>query len=195
MISPIFVKDYSSPQVNKKEVLRYAGVKSEVDSVNSIINECLNESKSKLFNKVCYVLVDVKIDEDIIDFGFSKVRSKSLAKNLRSFNKAIIFSATIGVEIDRLIAKYNVVSPVKALIFQAIGAERIESLCNVFNEDIKGQYKEIAPRFSAGYGDLNIEFQRDIFKLLDCHKKIGLTLNDSLIMSPSKSVTAIIGVK
>ncbi len=195
MISPIFVKDYSSPQVNKKEVLRYAGVKSEVDSVNSIINECLIESKSKLFYKVCYVLVDVKIDEDIIDFGFSKVRSKSLAKNLSSFNKAIIFSATIGVEIDRLIAKYNVVSPVKALIFQAIGAERIESLCNVFNEDIKGQYKEIAPRFSAGYGDLNIEFQRDIFKLLDCHKKIGLTLNDSLIMSPSKSVTAIIGVK
>ena len=195
MISPIFVKDYSSPQVNKKEVLRYAGVKSEVDSVNSIINECLIESKSKLIYKVCYVLVDVKIDEDIIDFGFSKVRSKSLAKNLSSFNKAIIFSATIGVEIDRLIAKYNVVSPVKALIFQAIGAERIESLCNVFNEDIKGQYKEIAPRFSAGYGDLNIEFQRDIFKLLDCHKKIGLTLNDSLIMSPSKSVTAIIGVK
>ena len=195
MISPIFVKDYSSPQVNKKEVLRYAGVKSEVDSVNSIINECLIESKSKLFYKVCYVLVDVKIDEDIIDFGFSKVRSKSLAKNLSSFNKAIIFSATIGVEIDRLIAKYNVVSPVKALIFQAIGAERIESLCNVFNKDIKGQYKEIAPRFSAGYGDLNIEFQRDIFKLLDCHKKIGLTLNDSFIMSPSKSVTAIIGVK
>ena len=163
--------------------------------ISPILNECLIESKSKLFYKVCYVLVDVKIDEDIIDFGFSKVRSKSLAKNLNSFNKAIIFSATIGVEIDRLIAKYNVVSPVKALIFQAIGAERIESLCNVFNEDIKGQYKEIAPRFSAGYGDLNIEFQRDIFKLLDCHKKIGLTLNDSLIMSPSKSVTAIIGVK
>jgi 5-methyltetrahydrofolate--homocysteine methyltransferase len=29
---------------------------------------------------------------------------------------------------------------------------------------------------------------------LDCNRKIGLTLNDSLLMSPSKSVTALIGV-
>jgi len=30
--------------------------------------------------------------------------------------------------------------------------------------------------------------------VLDCAKKIGLTLNDSLLMSPSKSVTAFAGI-
>ena len=37
--------------------------------------------------------------------------------------------------------------------------------------------------------------QKDIFKILDCSKKIGLTLTDSLLMSPTKSVTAIVGIK
>ena len=50
------------------------------------------------------------------------------------------------------------------------------------------------PRFSPGYGDLSLEMQRDIFRVLDCPRKIGLTLNESLLMSPSKSVTAIIGI-
>lgn len=50
------------------------------------------------------------------------------------------------------------------------------------------------PRFSPGYGDLPLALQRDIFHALDCARKIGLTLNDSLMMSPAKSVTAIIGI-
>ena len=49
-------------------------------------------------------------------------------------------------------------------------------------------------RFSPGYGDLKLSSQKDIFRVLDCSRKIGLSLNDSLLMSPSKSVTAIIGV-
>ena len=36
--------------------------------------------------------------------------------------------------------------------------------------------------------------QKDIFAALDCPRKISLSLNESLLMSPSKSVTAIIGI-
>ncbi len=50
------------------------------------------------------------------------------------------------------------------------------------------------PRFSPGYGDLTLLAQKDIFAVLDCGKRIGLTLNDSLLMSPSKSVTAFVGI-
>ena len=54
--------------------------------------------------------------------------------------------------------------------------------------------KRTRPRFSAGYGDLPLGVQREIFAALDCPKHIGLTLNDSLLMSPTKSVTAIVGI-
>ena len=100
------------------------------------------------------------------------------------------------MEIDRLILKNTVVSPTKSVIFDAVGSEQIEALCDTFCEYIKEEKNaEITPRFSAGYGDLPLLFQREIFKILGCEKNIGLTLNSSLIMSPNKSVTAIFGIK
>ena len=105
-----------------------------------------------------------------------------------------MFCATIGLDIDRLIAKYGVVSPAKALVFQAIGAERIESLCELFCEEMGAEYGNLKPRFSPGYGDLDLAFQSAIFGALECPKKIGVTLTDTLLMTPSKSVTAVMGI-
>ena len=51
----------------------------------------------------------------------------------------------------------------------------------------------VRPRFSPGYGDLPLALQREVFAALDCPRRIGLTLSDSLLMSPTKSVTALIG--
>ena len=110
----------------------------------------------------------------------------------------VVFGATVGLAIDRLIARYGHISPVKALFFQAIGAERIEAVCDLFCADIQREYAacgyQAGARFSPGYGDFPLSAQRDIFRVLDCSRKIGLSLNSSLLMSPSKSVTAIIGL-
>ncbi len=133
-----------------------------------------------------------------LDLGFTVTHSRDLQKNLKGCCRIILFGATVGLELDRLIARYGRLSPSKALCFQAIGAERIESLCNAFNDEIDEIFREqgmyTRPRFSPGYGDLPINMQKDIFAALDCPRKIGLSLNESLLMSPSKSVTAIIGV-
>lgn len=133
-----------------------------------------------------------------LDLGFTVTHSRDLQKNLKGCCRIILFGATVGLELDRLIARYGRLSPSKALCFQAIGAERIESLCNAFNDEIDEIFREqgmyTRPRFSPGYGDLPINMQKDIFAALDCPRKIGLSLNVSLLMSPSKSVTAIIGI-
>ena len=84
-------------------------------------------------------------------------------------------------------------------MLQALGSERVESLCNAFNKDIATKMslenKTLAPRFSPGYGDLPLSLQTDIFKALNCTSKIGINLNSNLFMTPSKSVTAIIGIR
>ena len=193
----IHTKTYEAPMINDREILRYAGTREATDEVISLMHETVEEATGVLTYKVCYGEFAVTRREDGIDFGFSSVSSSALAKNLEECEKVIIFSATVGIGIDRLIAKYGVRSPSKALLLQAFGAERIESLCDLFTRDIASQYGEnnLAPRFSPGYGDLPLEFQTEIFRVLDCPRRIGLTLNKSLLMSPSKSVTAIIGIK
>ena len=195
MNSVILNKTYPAPPFCEKEILRYAGCKSTDNETHKLLADCINEAQDKLTYKVCYRELPVTVKGDICDFGTFKAQSQSLSKNLENCDRVILFGATVGVGIDRLIAKYGRISPARALMLQAIGAERIEALCDAFCEDIQNTLGiGLKPRFSPGYGDLPLDTQKDIFALLDCSKRIGLTLNSSLLMSPSKSVTAVIGL-
>jgi hypothetical protein len=184
----ILTKTYSLPPVNLSEVWRYAGVKTPDDTLSALLSECLLEAESCLVPKVCYGEFPLAYEGDSLCFGFATVSSKDLKQALEGCNRVILFGATIGIGMDRLIAKYGSLSPTKALLFQALGAERIEALCDCFCKEFS-----VTRRFSPGYGDLPLSFQKDLFRVLDCARKIGLTLNDSLLMSPTKSVTAIAG--
>ena len=198
MMDNINIKTYTNIEFNKKEILRYSGCKNSNDEINGLIESCLEECKDKFIYKVSFREFNISSDDDTLDLSFARLNSKGLKKNLDGCFKIILFAATVGIDIDRLIMRYSRSNPAKALIFQAIGAERIEALCDAFNEDMQQDFLKqglyLRPRFSPGYGDLPLDLQKDIFRVLDCQRKIGLTLNESLLMSPSKSVTAIIGV-
>lgn len=195
----IYLESFAPPEVDRREVLRYAGVR-ECDKVtDALLTRCISEAEDKLSYKVCYSVFDLSLRGDEVDLGFVIARSRTLAKRLDGCEKILVFCATVGSEMDRLIAKYNILSPATAVILQALGSERVEALCDAFcektDESVKGEDYSCTPRFSPGYGDLSLDIQRDIFNALDCTKKLGVSLNDDLFMLPTKSVTAIVGLK
>ena len=191
----ISIKTYNAPPINTKEILRYAGGGNN-DNTIKLLNDCINEATNVLSYKVCYCQLPITINNDICDFGVFKLKSQNLAANLKDCINVIVMGATVGIELDRLIIKYSHLSPTKALLLQALGAERIEALCDTLCTDKQNTLKiALKPRFSAGYGDLLLDTQKQIFALLSLPKHIGLTLNNSLIMSPTKSVTAFIGIQ
>ena len=185
----IYIKNIEEPSLNVREVLRYAGVNTNDEKMKDTILSLAEEVKSAFTYKVCYSIFPVNIKGENIEFSTISLKSEKLAESLKSSSHILVFAATVGVGIDRLINKYSYTSPSKAFLLQALGSERIESLCNAFCKDIKGVATH---RFSPGYRDLSLDCQKDIFALLDCRKNIGLTLNDSMIMSPMKSVTAFV---
>lgn len=182
-----YIKNVALPEINRAEALRYAGAKEESAELSALLDFAIEQTEGKLISNVCYTELPVKIEEGVCDFGAFKLESNALCRHLEGCEKAVLFAATLGAEIDRLILKYSSLSPAKAFMISALGSERIEALCDAFCEGKK--------RFSAGYGDLPLSAQKEIFATLQCEKKIGLTLTDSLMMAPSKSVTAIFGVK
>lgn len=194
----VYSLSFKEPSINKKEIMRYMSSQGGGDEILGLVDECLAEVREMLQYKVCYAILMTETDSNIISLPCGQIASRNLAKNLSGCDKAIIFAATIGIGIDRLISKYSRLSPAKALCLQAIGAERVEALCNDFCEkmesEFQGKGEKLRPRFSPGYGDLPLETQKMIFSLLDCPKRIGVTLGDTLLMSPSKSVTAFIGI-
>ena len=86
----------------------------------------------------------------------------------------------------------------KAVVLQACAAAMLEEYCDACQREIaKQQEKEgwyLRPRFSPGYGDFDIQYQKPLMQMLDCAKTIGLTMTDSFMMTPTKSVTAVIGM-
>ena len=194
MLNKVFVKTYSPTKIDEREVLRYAGQRGEVlPQLQDLLTACIKESENAFSYRVCYTAVSAQeLLEKWQDGG------TLLSSRLQNATYAIVFAATVGLEIDRLILKAESYSPAKALLMQALGAERIESLCDTFCQEMQTACQKegyvTAARFSAGYSDFPLEKQKDIFALLAPQKTIGLTLNDSLLMSPTKSVTAILPI-
>lgn len=197
MAEPVILKSFPEPEVDMREILRYMGERGEAsDELLSTVGEVLSEMLPDFTYNAVMTTCDITVSDSSVSFPFGAAESKNLAKHLEGCEKAVLFAATVGIKTDRHIVKYGATSPLKALAAQAIGAERIEALCDVLCDEIKNECGcETKSRFSPGYGDLSIEFQRTMFSVLDCPRKIGLTLNNSLIMSPTKSVTAIVGLK
>ncbi|MBR5241527.1 MAG: hypothetical protein IKV20_00160, partial [Clostridia bacterium] len=166
MTSVVYIKSYNAPEIDKKEILRYAGVRGESPEVEALLDECIVGLSDKLSYKVCYCVIPVS---DIPRcFGDD---AQPLMERLSDCEKTVLFAASVGVGIDRLIARYSHVSESRALIYQAIGSERVEALCDSLSSELRETYKgevcETTHRFSPGYGDLSLEVQRDIFDSLE----------------------------
>lgn len=195
----VYLKNYKEIEVDKKEILRYAGCVESTEEIEALLDSCLSEINGQINFGICYCRFPISLLGEEIDLGFTKVRSHSLSICLDGCDEIILFCATVGHGIDRLIAKYNITSPARATILQAIGSERVEALCDRFCDEIAEEEKRLCrvtrPRFSPGYGDLPLEIQKEVFKALDCGRKIGVSLGENMFMQPTKSVTAIIGIK
>ena len=182
------------PDFDRSAVLRYAKTREDP---GELLDECLAQMKD-LNGAVVFSQADVRIRGSVLDLGFCKTVSVDLAKALEGCDSILFFAATVGLMPDRLLAKYGRLSPSRALFLQAAATERIEAVCDAFCAERNDYYAErgfgLRPRFSPGYGDLSLSLQKDILTALDCRKTLGLTLTDSLLMIPSKSVTAIVGI-
>ena len=189
---------FEAPAWNLREIARYARADINDERIAALIDECIEEAEAVLDYRVCYTTDEIVREDGMLQFCGIRSDSATIAKAVNGCEHVVLFASTVGAPFDRLIAKYSRLEPSKALILQAIGAERVESLCDAFceklNMELNSVGKSLRTRVSPGYGDIPLSIQIDIFKVLDCERKIGLTLNESLLMSPSKSVTAIMGI-
>ena len=143
-----------------------------------------------------YAATRVKISHTgaAIDLGFATVQSASLVKNLADSSEAFIFVVTLGIEVDRLLMRLSKTSRAEAFIFDAVASALAEAACDVAEEEIKGG-AVCRPRFSPGYGDFSIDHQGALLDFLGAPAHLGVCVGDGGIMSPMKTVSAVMGIK
>lgn len=183
--------DLPFPEVNENELRARLGCPIETVA---LIPKCLNELKKCVSIRCVSRHAEIVRTENGIDLGFGEIHSKNLIKNLGQCNRAVIFAVTLGGGVDRLLIKLGKIMPSEQFVTDAIASALAESACDEA-EKVIFESTPHAPRFSPGYGDLTLEIQKPLLSFLDAERTLGITLSPSLLMTPTKSITAIAGIK
>ena len=187
--------------INPKEVLRYLGYNNQnIDgNTQKLLNECILEIKEIIKKNFVYNVYDIAKVENTIIFKDTNLilESKDISKHLLLSSQCALMAVSLGLEVDKKILYYSKTNMTKSIILDACASTAIEALCDEVEDEIRKKAKRagynITSRFSPGYGDLPITLQKQILEVLKAYPKIGLTVTESSILLPRKSVTAFIG--
>ena len=185
--------------ISRREILRYLGHRGpETSEMEAMITAALKRLEEKVQPRSTWRIVPLEKDEEGFTVEGCRLSGNSLAVNLSGCTRIALMACTLGGEADRLIAREQLKSMYGAAVMNACANAMIEACCDEVNVQIKaeaaaeGDY--CRPRYSPGYGDLPLFFQKDFFRLLPVTKEIGVELKESMLMVPEKSVTALIGM-
>ena len=146
--------------------------------------------------KPAYVAVHAKISRqnDRIFVENIATDSRALFEVCRESDECILVVATLGVGVDRLILRTSSISPYDSFVADAVADALIEALCDHAEEKLAAGLVTRG-RFSPGYADLELSFGKEIIRLTDAERLLGIKQSDSGLMIPKKSVNAIIAIR
>ena len=201
----------------REEILRYARFSGTITPEGLPLEACIAEVGDRIRCRCLWKIYPVKKisgpdpdkkmnpeeqfsanQDSVLDLGFVRTDNPALIRFLEGCENLVLFAMTAGLEMDRIIVRGMRQSPVRGLLLHAIGAERVETACDAFESYLAAHVTGYRSRgrFSPGYGGVSLEMQRDIFRTLECEKRLGLYLDpETLLMTPAKSVTAIVGLR
>ncbi len=121
---------------------------------------------------------------------------QDLKAHLTGCDRAAVFCATLGAGADALIRRTERLDMGRALTLDCCASAAIEAVCDRIETELQEKFPgySFPFRYSPGYGDLPLEVQGPILELLDAPRRAGLCATANHLLTPRKSVTALLGV-
>lgn len=185
--------------VDRKEILRYL---SAGDMPPELLDPLIDRAVSLAERAVCPRSVSAvytcETKENGVFVGGIWFAGSSLGKNLRPCRRTFLLAVTLGAEADLLLRREAQRGATNGAVMQAVLTECIEQACDQAERELTSALapgERLRPRFSLGYGDTLLSDQKSFFALLPVTKRLGVSLSDSFLMTPTKSVTAFVGIQ
>lgn len=186
----------------RDEALRYLGYRGQPldDTIIKQIDKNISFLEEKVKPSYMYRIFDIHEENGHIHLKDTNITlvGNDINNHLKGASKCAVMASTLGFKAERILNNLSKTKISEAVIFDAVCTAKIEDVSDSCEEEIKnkvmrdGFYTNF--RYSPGYGDFPLEYQKEIIKLLGCEKTMGLTVTDSSLLIPQKSVTAIIGI-
>lgn len=141
----------------------------------------------------------VRIEADSVTLeGGVLLKSRKMARALCGARKVVAFIATVGEKVDLEIEEMMEDGRMaNAYVGDALGSAAVERLANTFQNHLDRKLHHLGqttgPRFSPGYCDWPITEQRKLFTLVQ-GSAARVTLGETSLMQPRKSISAVFGV-
>ena len=189
----------SLTQIHTDEVLRYMGTPPDKAdaSLRALVDRCAREVLAAVRPRWAYRTFDLTPEEEGVRLSCGLLLpGQDLKRHLKDCRRAVLFCATLSAQADALIRRVESGDMLRALALDCCATAAVEELCDQIEGDLQSQFPGcfFPFRYSPGYGDLPLTLQEPLLNLLDAPRKVGLCASSSHILTPRKSVTAILGI-
>ncbi|MDL2217694.1 Vitamin B12 dependent methionine synthase activation subunit [Christensenellaceae bacterium OttesenSCG-928-M15] len=174
------------------------GDEKTLQLIKEIFDE-LDRTGSPVYTAAFYGLQLCHSGEVLFSNGWT-VYSNALYEHLKTCEKGVVFAATLGADIDRQLKRLSLTDIAMAAVLQACAAVYLEEFCDRVQAALHEEYPLemsgyfMTDRFSPGYGDFTLSHQKMLLEAAAACKQIGLTCTERYMLTPTKSITAVIGL-
>jgi hypothetical protein len=150
------------------------------------------------------VYLRLKISERTPDFILLEngidFQSKNLSRLLQNSEETVLMAATVGSEIvEAIMDEVKHKDAALGVVLDAVASQTADGILDWMMEYLEGTLapqgmKLTKHRYSPGYGDLPLVYQKPVFEALNL-RKLGLELTERYMLTPEKSVIAIAGIE
>ena len=186
-------------RLNPDEVLRYMGCPPEKADglLRGQVERCAQELLEVIRPRWSWRAADLALEEAGVRLeGGLLLPGRDLKAHLSGCSRGAVFCATLGAEADALIRRAERLDMGRALTLDCCASAAVEAVCDQIEGELQGKFPgcSFPFRYSPGYGDLSLEIQGPLLDLLDAPRRAGLCATANHLLTPRKSVTAILGV-
>ena len=198
---------YDVRSVERAEVLRYLGyagqpVTPELDArIDEVVARCLDVCRPCGVTRVFDVSGHgEKNGAPVIELAGTALalEGRSIAEHLDGAVAVGVLAVTVGMGVEAELRRLSLTDRLAQVIFDAAGTAAVERAADAAEADVvavaAARGLHCGTRFSPGYGDLPLATQPVLLGALDAGRLLGITLSPALLMSPTKSVTAVVGL-
>lgn len=122
----------------------------------------------------------------------------SIREHLDGAREVALMAVTLGAKSEQELRRLSATDPLSAVVYDAACSSLAEAAADAWEDRVVEEAVRRGLvtnwRFSPGYGDLPLSAQPAIVRALRADVRLGLTVLDSNLLLPSKSITAVVGL-
>jgi len=179
----------------REETLRYLQYTDQTLTAqhDALIDSAIAEVCEYAQPRTVYRIFDLNEKDGLLSIdAVLDLHYADLQNLLSGCERCLLIAGTLGASLDQRMRYYASFDMTRYVVMDAAASALIEETCDKLQETLP--FLHFTFRFSPGYGDVPITLQKQLLQVLDTGRRIGLTLTPTMLMTPQKSISGIVGI-